>query len=276
MTLHELIQAALKEDMPSGDMTTESLGVGPQFGKAQLLAKQDLVLSGSGAFEQTILLLEPNAKLKWHFEEGELVPNGQIVCTLLGDLVQILKAERISLNFIMHLSGIATLTAHYVAKVKHTPCRILDTRKTLPGYRDLEKRAVVHGGGLNHRKSLSSAVLLKDNHIALMKGIPIAVQRVRLHTKLPIEVEAATLSQVQECVDLAVDRILLDNMNDEMTKSALQLIPDAIEAEASGNMNLDRVQKVAELGVDFISVGALTHSAPSSDLSLKFDWLSKT
>jgi nicotinate-nucleotide pyrophosphorylase (carboxylating) len=159
-----------------------------------------------------------------------------------------------------------------VQKVAHTKTQILDTRKTLPGYRDLEKRAVVHGGGHNHRFNLSEAILVKDNHISIMGGIIPAVERLRHHSDNPIEVEARNLQEVKDAVSMNVQRILLDNMNNDMIKQALELIPDSIESEASGNMTLDRVASVAELGVDFISVGALTHSAPSADVSLKFDW----
>lgn len=272
MTLLELIKASLKEDMPSGDLTTESLALTPRPGRAKLIAKADIVLSGTAAFEQTVHALEPNARLKWHFEEGQNILKGQIVCTLQGDLVQILKAERVALNFLMHLTGIATLTSQFVKKVSGTKCKILDTRKTTPGYRDLEKRAVVHGGGQNHRQNLSAGILVKDNHITVMKGITAAVHRIREHSQLPIEVEARTLDDVKECIALKVDRILLDNMNNELTAAAVQLIPAEIKIEASGNMNLERVASVAQLGVDYISVGALTHSAPSADLSLMFDW----
>lgn len=272
MTLLDLIRAAIKEDMPSGDLTTESLALKPRTGRAKLVAKQDLILSGSGAFEQSMVMLDPGVKIKWHFEEGQSVLNRQNICTLQGDLIQILKAERVALNFLMHLSGIATLTHQFVQKVQNTRCRILDTRKTTPGYRELEKRAVVHGGGLNHRLNLSTAVLIKDNHIAIMGGITAAVERIRSHTQLPIEVEASNLEQVEECVRLQVHRILLDNMDNKMLTEALTLIPAQIETEASGNMNLARVGEVAKLGVDFISVGALTHSAPSADVSLQFEW----
>ncbi|MCE3010328.1 MAG: carboxylating nicotinate-nucleotide diphosphorylase [Proteobacteria bacterium] len=272
MTLLELIKAALKEDMPHGDLTTESLALKPRHGRAKLIAKQDLKLSGTAAFEQTVHALEPNAKLKWHFEEGDSVIKGQILCTLQGDLIQILKAERVALNFLMHLTGIATLTSQFVAKVAPTKTKILDTRKTLPGYRELEKRAVVHGGGQNHRLNLSSAILIKDNHIAVMGGIAKAVERTRSHTDAAIEVEARTIEDVKECVQQKVQRILLDNMNNELLRKCLEVIPDHLQTEASGNMSLERVASVAELGVDFISVGALTHSAPSADISLMFDW----
>ncbi len=273
MTLIDLIKAALKEDMPSGDLTTESLALTPRPGRARLIAKQDLMLSGNGAFEQTMLSLDPNARLKWHFEEGAAVLSKQILCTIQGDLVQILKAERVAINFLMHLSGIATLTQKFVREMSGTSCHILDTRKTLPGYRDLEKRAVVHGGGVNHRQNLSTAILIKDNHIAVMGGITAAVQRIRSHSAtIPLEVEARNLQDVKECVQLNVSRILLDNMTNDMTAEARKLVPKSIQVEASGNMTLERVKSVAQLGVDFISVGALTHSAPSADVSLMFDW----
>lgn len=272
MTLHELIRAALNEDMPKGDLTTDSLALEPHLGRARLIAKSDLVLSGAAAFEQTVLSLEQEARLRWHFDEGQPVLRGQIVCTLQGDLLQILKAERVALNFLMHLSGIATLTSHFVQKVAGTKCKILDTRKTTPAYRELEKRAVVHGGAENHRLNLSSAILIKDNHIAVMKGIRNAVERTRQHTTGPLEVEARTLDDVRECISLGVDRILLDNMDNETMTQALAMVPSSIKTEASGNMSLDRVRAVAQLGVDYISVGALTHSAPAADLSLMFDW----
>lgn len=272
MTIQDLIKAAIREDMPQGDVTTESLALLPRQGRAKLIAKEDLVLSGTGPFEQAMLSLEPQARIQWHFEEGQLALKKQILCTIQGDLIQILKAERIALNFLGHLSGIATLTRCFVQKIAHTKTQILDTRKTLPGYRELEKRAVVHGGGHNHRFNLSEAILVKDNHIAIMGGIPAAVERIRQHSEKSIEVEARTLEEVKEAVKANVTRILLDNMSNDMLKEALALVPAHIQTEASGNMKLDRIASVAELGVNFISVGALTHSAPSADVSLLFDW----
>lgn len=272
MTTAELIKAALKEDMPSGDVTTESLAVKPRSGEAVLKAKADLVLSGNPVFEQTIQFLEPNAKLKWLFEEGDFVYQGQNICSIEGNLIQILKAERVALNFLGKLSGIATHTRRFVKAVEGTRARILDTRKTTPLFRELEKKAVTHGGGVNHRFNLSDAVLIKDNHISLAGSITLAVERIRSNCDLKIEVEAANLDQVKECVSLNVDRILLDNMNNDLLAQALKLIPSSIKTEASGNMSLERVKSVAELNVDFISVGALTHSAPTADISLLFDW----
>lgn len=275
MTLMELIQTALREDMPHGDLTTESLALTPRYGIARLVAKQDLVLSGTLPFEQSMLSLEPLARMQWHFKEGQRVLDRQVICHINGDLIQVLKAERVALNFIGHLSGVATLTSEFCSRIAHTKARILDTRKTLPGYRDLERKAVSHGGGMNHRYSLSDAILIKDNHIMVAGGLREAVERIRQHTRELIEVECATLDEVSEAVRLGVARILLDNMGNEMLAAALELITDSIEVEASGNMNLERVKSVAELGVDFISVGAITHSAPNADLSLMFDWQNK-
>jgi nicotinate-nucleotide pyrophosphorylase (carboxylating) len=272
MTLMDLIQAALREDMPRGDLTTDSLALAPRFGQARLIAKEDLVLSGTLAFEQTMRSLDPNCRVQWHFKEGDLVLDRQIICHINGDLIQILKAERVALNFIGHLSGISTLTRCFVKQIEHTKTKILDTRKTLPGYRDLEKRAVAHGGGQNHRYNLSDAILIKDNHILVAGGLSNAVQRIREHTRERIEVECSNLDEVKEAVGMKVERILLDNMANDLIRQSLELIPKHISTEASGNMTVDRVKSVAELGVDFISVGAITHSAPTADISLLFDW----
>lgn len=272
MTLLDLVKAAIHEDMPDGDITTESLALKPRMGTAKLRAKEDMVLSGTGPFEQTLNLLEPSAKVKWYFDEGQEILNGQIICMIEGDLVQVLKAERVALNFLGHLSGIATYTRKFVKKLEGTRTKILDTRKTTPGLRELEKKAVVHGGGHNHRMNLSTAVLIKDNHIATMGGITKAVERVRQHTKLPIEIEASNLKEVKEAVAAKASRILLDNMDNELLRKAVEVIPENIETEASGNMSLERVRSVAEMGVHFISVGAVTHSAPVADVSLTFEW----
>ncbi|HEY1078502.1 MAG TPA: carboxylating nicotinate-nucleotide diphosphorylase [Bdellovibrio sp.] len=272
MVLTDLIRAAIKEDMPQGDVTTESLALKPHPGRARLKAKEDIVLSGAMAFEQSMQSLEPTCRVKWHFEEGDEILKNQIICTIEGDLVQILKAERVALNFLGHLSGIATHTRRFVKKIEGTKTKILDTRKTTPAFRDLEKRAVVHGGGVNHRMNLSTAILIKDNHISVMGGIKNAINRVRENSTLPIEVEARTLEEVKESVEMKAQRILLDNMDNDTLKKALAMIPADVETEASGNMNLERVRAVAEIGVNYISVGALTHSAPCADVSLIFHW----
>jgi nicotinate-nucleotide pyrophosphorylase (carboxylating) len=275
MNLLDLISLAIKEDMPNGDLTTESLGVRPVQGVARLIAKQDMVLSGASIFEQTMLFLEPQAKLKWHFEEGQKILKTQVICTLQGNLVQLIKAERVALNFLIRLSGISTLTRKFVDAVAGTQTRILDTRKTTPAFRQLEKKAVIHGGGFNHRLSLSDAILIKDNHIALCGGVREAITRVKQNTTLPVEVEVSNLADISTCLELKVERILLDNMTDAQIAEAVKLVSGRAQLEASGNMSLDRVGKVAKLGVDFISVGALTHSAPSCDVSLLFDGAKK-
>ena len=272
MNLVDLIQAALREDMPKGDLTTDSMALAPRFGQARLVAKEDIVLSGTLPFEQTMQALDPNCRIQWHFREGDLILNKQIICHITGDLVQILKAERVALNFIGHLSGIATLTRCFVKQVEHTQTKILDTRKTLPGYRDLEKKAVSHGGGQNHRYNLSDAILIKDNHILVAGSLSKAVERIREHTNEKIEVECATLEDVREAVSINVHHLLLDNMSNEMLAKAVDLVADNVILEASGNMSVDRVKSVADIGVDFISVGAITHSAPTADVSLLFDW----
>lgn len=227
---------------------------------------------GNAFFEAVMRKLEPQADISWQFTEGQFVVSGQTVGTLSGNLVQILKAERVALNFIGHLSGVATLTRCFVAKTVGTRCKILDTRKTLPGLRIFEKQAVVHGGGENHRMNLSDAILIKENHIRMMGGIRKAVNSIRSRSALPIEVEVTNLDEVKESLALKVDRLLLDNMSAEEIKKALEFVPSSVKTEASGNMTLDRISEVAATGVDYISVGALTHSAPTADFSLQFDW----
>ena len=272
MDLNTLVEDAIKEDFPSGDLTTESLSLPPRFGEAHLVAKEDLILSGILPVEMIVKRIDSKATIRWNFSEGDFIYNRQVIAVISGNLLQILRAERVALNFLGHLSGIATLTGCYAKQVAHTKTKILDTRKTLPGYRQLQKQAVVHGGGYNHRMNLSDAILLKENHIQVAGGITAAVERIRTQTKTDIEVETRNLTEVREAVSLKVKRIMLDNMDNETMKQALELIPPAIETEASGNMNLQRVRSVAELGVNFISVGALTHSAPCADISLLFDW----
>lgn len=271
MTLKDLILEALKEDLPDGDLTTESLGFGERDGRARVLAKEDLVISGREVFSLVMQTLDPKIQVKWIAEDGQFTWNQQTVCTIQGPLPSLLKAERTALNFLGRLCGVATLTRCFVQQVEHTGCKILDTRKTTPLLRDLEKSAVRHGGGQNHRRNLSEAILLKDNHIQAAGGIRQAINLVRGKSKLPIEVECENLEQVQQAVDLRVEWIMLDNFKDDDLKAALKIIPSTIRTEASGNMTLDRVKRVAEMGVSAISIGALTHSAPTADLSLEFD-----
>jgi nicotinate-nucleotide pyrophosphorylase (carboxylating) len=272
MKIDELIEIAFREDLPSGDITTDSLDLGAIKGQARLLAKEDLVLSGLSIFELCIKHQNPAAEIKWLFKDGDMILKNQNIATVKGDLSCLLKSERVALNFLGHLSGVATLTRCYVQRVAHTKTKILDTRKTTPGLRDLEKQAVVHGGGVNHRRDLSAAVMIKDNHIKAAGSIQVAIAKIRAKGHKFIEVETRTLEEVEEAVAHGANQIMLDNMSNETMKRAMQIIPGDIKTEASGNMNLERVASVAELGVTFISVGALTHSAPNADVSLKMEW----
>ncbi len=274
MKTSELIKYAFIEDIPDQDCTTESLAVKSYPGSAKLIAKSDLVLSGRKLFEECIQYLEPHVQIKWLFEDGQVVLATQTICTLKGNLVEIIKAERVALNFLGRLSGIATLTKRFANEVRGTNTKILDTRKTTPLLRELEKKAVVDGGGVNHRRDLSEQVMIKENHVRLAQTLDQAIDQVRSQTKKFMTVEAHTLDDVKVCCEKRVNRILLDNMDIDTLKEALKIIPDDIETEASGNMALDRVKSVAETGVNYISVGALTHSAPVADISMIFDWKS--
>lgn len=271
MELTEIIERAYREDIPEGDVTTDNLGVSSKKVLARLIAKEDLIVSGAKVFESCLKKWDPDSELKWYFHDGNAALRGQTVCLIQADNQKLLKAERVALNFLGHLSGIASLTHAFVSAIQHTRCRILDTRKTTPLMRALEKQAVLHGGGSNHRFSLSDAVMVKDNHIDIAGNITAAVKAIHEKTDLPIEVECANLEQVQEAIRLKVYRIMLDNMSLEQMAECLKVIPKTIETEASGNMTLERVKQVAELGVDFISVGQITHSAPQADFSLRID-----
>lgn len=272
MRTRELIAQAYAEDMPFGDLTTDSLGLGQKKGRAKLLAKEDLVLSGRQLFQDCVHHIDKEAELQWQFKDGDLVLDQQTVCWIKGDLLKLLKAERVALNFMGRLSGIATLTRCFVQETRGTKCKILDTRKTTPLLRELEKYAVVCGGGVNHRMNLSDAVLIKENHIRAAGSLAKAVNLIRKNHSGPIEVECRTLDEVDMAVAERAARILLDNMSTEEMRQARARIPAFIQVEASGNMTVPRIKEVAELGVDFISVGALTHSAPCADLSLLFEW----
>lgn len=272
MNLNELIRQAYAEDIPHQDVTTNSLGLKERMGDARLVAKEDLVLSGRAVFEACVRQIAPQAQLEWMFQDGQLILQDQNICWIKGDLLKLLQAERVALNFLGRLSGIATLTRCFAQAVAGTNCKILDTRKTTPLMRPLEKAAVRAGGGHNHRMSLSDAILIKENHIRAAGSLTQAVRSIRQNSSLPIEVECATLDEVDQALAERVQRILLDNMDLETMRKAVERIPASVQTEASGNMTLDRVPAVAALGVNFISVGALTHSAPCADFSLLFQW----
>lgn len=271
--INELIRLALEEDLAkAGDVTSQAiLGSDVQI-QGQVVAKQAGVVVGLDALLAVYKKIDPKVKITLHVQDGEPVKIKQVICDIAGPGTSILSGERIALNFLQHLSGVATLTAQFVAAVAGTSTKILDTRKTTPGWRILEKYAVKMGGGQNHRMGLYDMVMIKDNHIDAAGSITQAVAKVRQHTvakKLAIVIEARSLAEVHEALAAKVEQILLDNMNLEEMKEAVQIINHQSKVEASGNMNLARVQEVAETGVDFISVGALTHSAPALDLSMK-------
>lgn len=270
--LSKLISEAFAEDMPKGDVTTDALGIRERRGKAKLIAKEDLILAGREVFEAAVLFRDASAVHHWQFQDGQLVLKGQVVAWIEANLIELLKAERVALNFLGRLSGIATLTKCFVQECAGTRCKILDTRKTTPGLRELEKMAVRAGGGTNHRMDLSSGILVKDNHIRAAGSLREAIARVRTRAEGPIEVECRTLEEVSIAVEERVNRILLDNMSVSDVTESRSRIPSVIEVEVSGNMTVERVREMAKLDIDFISVGALTHSAPTADLSLMFEW----
>lgn len=272
-TALRLIDAALAEDRGSGDWTTRWIVPARTRGHARIVAKEDGVIAGIGVASAVFLRLDPRVELNALKSDGEQVIAGEVVCTIDGPARGILTGERTALNFLQRLSGIASVTRRYVDAVAGTTTRILDTRKTTPGWRSLEKAAVREGGGDNHRFGLFDMVLIKENHAAIAGSVEEAIRRVReANTRnLRIEVEIHDLSELRVAIEAHVDRVLLDNMSTEKIREAVRTVraaSDRIEIEASGNMTLERVREVAEAGVDFISVGALTHSARSLDLSL--------
>lgn len=273
MTTETLIAEAFNEDLPGQDLTTDNLNEKNQTGYAFLVAKSDLKISGIELFEKSILYKSPQCQIRWFFKDGDIVLKNQKVASLHGNLIELLKAERVALNFLCHLSGVATLTHRYVSACGDSQLKILDTRKTLPLYRHWQKKAVLDGGGVNHRLNLSTGVMIKENHIRVAGTIKKAVEQVRKAGQNFIVVEVTTLEEVQQAVALNVEHILLDNMSDDLIRQSLQLIPESIVTEASGNMSLERIQSLAQIqGLDYVSVGALTHSAPVADLSLLFMW----
>ncbi len=270
-TLNELIELALKEDIGSGDITTDATVSPDTDGTGDVIAKDDFILAGLDVARNVFTCLDPQVFFSTTFKDGAIVKTGQIVFSVQGKLCAILKAERTSLNFIQRLSGIATLTRTYVDRLKESNVRIVDTRKTTPGWRVLEKYAVKIGGGSNHRTGLFDGVLIKDNHISACGGIRTAVDRARkrIHHLVKIEVEVTDMAELAEALSAGADVIMLDNMTRDQIRKAVKKINSRALVEVSGGVNLDNLAQLAETGVDFISVGALTHSAKSVDMSMK-------
>lgn len=266
-----VILAALREDISSEDVTTNAIMPTAVPGQVELLCKEDGIIAGLPVFARTFILLDSSVEIEYFCQEGDRVTKGQHLATLRGDIRVLLSGERVALNFLQRMSGIATYTRMVANRLSGTCTRLLDTRKTTPNLRLLEKYAVRVGGGYNHRFNLSDGVLLKDNHIAAAGGVARAIEMAREYAPFvrKIEVEVENMEMVREAVEAGADIIMLDNMTHEQMKEAVNFIAGRAETECSGNVTLDNVAALADLGVDYISSGALTHSAPILDLSLK-------
>lgn len=268
--LDRIIESALAEDIHTGDITTLSIVADRHEVRARLLAKEHMVLAGIDAAARVFQMLDQRIIFTPLYHDGNELGSGDIIAELLGDASMLLQGERVALNILQRMCGIATLTARYVGAVKGTGARIVDTRKTAPGLRALDKYAVRAGGGFNHRFGLYDGVLIKENHITAAGGITIAVARARAnipHT-MKIEVETETIAEVAEALACGADIIMLDNMDTAAMREAVAMIAGRALVEASGGVNLDTVREIAETGVNIISVGALTHSARARDISM--------
>ena len=271
-TLKKAIEKFLHEDIGSGDITSEATLPSDQIGTAEFVAKGSFVVCGIETVASLVFKSQnPAIEIIEVSKDSYQASPGDVLLTAKGPVLDLLKAERVALNLVQRLCGIATFTSQFVEKVKPLPVRILDTRKTTPGLRMLEKYAVRVGGGYNHRFNLADGVLIKDNHIQACGSIKDAVARMR--EKIPhtmkIEVEASSMDQVRECLSCSVDIIMLDNMAPGMMRNAVKLADGRVLLEASGGISLDNVREVAETGVDYISIGALTHSASACDISMR-------
>ena len=267
----ELIRLALEEDIGAGDVTTDALIEPDHVSTAAIFAKESLVLAGLQVAQEVFTTLDPAMGFDTTFQDGHRVETGDEILTVYGKLQALLTGERTALNFLQRLSGIATLTRQYVDRVAGSNVRLTDTRKTIPGWRRLEKYAVKIGGGHNHRFGLYDGILIKDNHIVACGGISEAVARVRNNRPqlLPIEVEVSDLNQVKEALESGVDIIMLDNMDLNDINSAVSLVDGRALVEVSGGVILDTLAEVVDMGVDIISIGALTHSARAVDISMR-------
>jgi nicotinate-nucleotide pyrophosphorylase (carboxylating) len=280
--LNQIIQEAIVEDVGLGDITTESIVSPDLLGHGEMLAKEQGIVAGVEIAEKIFNFIDPELRFKQFIADGSIVDTNTIIGSVDGSFGSILRAERTVLNIVQRMSGIATMTAKFVEAVRGTQAKITDTRKTAPGLRLLDKLSVKLGGGTNHRFGLDDMVLIKDNHIAAAGGISQAIELCLkfLHTKkykIKIEVETKNLDEVKEVLKFTeIRRIMLDNYSIEEMKKAVEFISQRVEVEASGNVTLQNVRTVAETGVDFISVGALTHSPKALDISLKVIHLPKS
>jgi nicotinate-nucleotide pyrophosphorylase (carboxylating) len=268
--LRKLIREALEEDIGSGDVTTLAVLTGDETGTAEASAKEDIIVAGIDIFREVFLLNDKEIQFLPERKDGQSVNKSGVIAHISGKLASILSAERVALNIFQRMCGIATLTKKYVDRISGTKAKILDTRKTMPGLREFDKYAVKIGGGYNHRMGLYGGVLIKDNHISAAGGISNAVARAlnNIPPALKIEVEVKNVTEVEEALSAGVDIIMLDNMTPDDMKQAVSLINGKALIEASGGVTLSNVRDYAETGVDFISIGAITHSAPAADISL--------
>lgn len=273
-TIDRAVAAALEEDAPWGDTTSESLIPVDATARAELVAREPGVCSGGEVFAAAFRLTDPRVDTALHLDDGQPFEAGAVLAVVTGPARAVLTAERVGLNFVQRMSGIATLTARYVAEVEHTGARIVDTRKTTPGLRAFERHAVVSGGGHNHRFSLSDAVMAKDNHLAVLaqRGVSVTAALQGAIARLPhtthVEVEVDRLDQIDAVLAAGVGTIMLDNFSLDDLRRGVEHIAGRAVIEASGGVNLETVRAISETGVDVISVGALTHSAPALDLAL--------
>ncbi|TES93035.1 MAG: carboxylating nicotinate-nucleotide diphosphorylase [Candidatus Cloacimonadota bacterium] len=268
--LLKIVKAALKEDIGKGDITTKFTVPSETNALGVVVAKEEGVLAGIQVAKEVFKVVDKKTKITVHKKDGAKFISGDIIADIQGKADSLLSAERVALNFLQRISGIATYTARYVEKIKGTKAKILDTRKTTPNLRMLEKYAVHIGGGYNHRMGLYDQVLIKDNHINLGDGISNVLNRIKDAdtNKIFIEIEVKNLSQLGEALKFNLNRIMLDNMSTENIKEAVKIVGGRCELEVSGNVNLQNIREIAETGVDYISVGSLTHSYKSIDLSM--------
>lgn len=271
INVDDYILNTLKEDITSEDVSTNAVMPKSKQGRADLICKQDGIVCGLDVFERTFKLLDETSRFEANFSDGDFVKKGELIGVIYGDVKAILSGERTALNYLQRMSGIATMTREYSDELKDYKTVLLDTRKTTPNMRPFEKHAVRVGGGTNHRYNLSDGVLLKDNHIGAAGSVTNAIKMAKAYAPFvrKIEIETETLEQVKEALEAGADIIMLDNMDNETMKKAVEMIDGRAQTECSGNVTKQRLREIAEIGVDFVSCGALTHSAPIMDVSLK-------
>ena len=271
MQADQLIRMALQEDITSEDVSTNAVMPTATKGTVELIAKEDGVIAGLDIYARVFTILDEKTEIDFYYKDGDEVKKGELMATVTGDIRVLLSGERVALNYLQRMSGIATYTRQVAKLLEGSKVTLLDTRKTTPNCRVFEKYAVRVGGGCNHRYNLSDGVLLKDNHIGAAGSVTKAIQMAKAYAPFvrKIEIEVETLEQVKEAVEAGADIIMLDNMTPEVMKQAVELIDGRAQTECSGNITKENIQKIREIGVDFVSSGALTHSAPILDISMK-------